>query len=254
MLPLTRLKKSKSGMTVRLQKFIANAGVASRRKAEQLIVERQVSVNGQIITRMGTQIDPVTDTVKVNGKLVSATTPDSIAFAIYKPKNCVTTLSDPQGRDTIVNYFPKTKHRLFPVGRLDYDAEGLIILTNDGDLANRIAHPSNHVWKQYFVKIKGKISSGEINTIRSGPIIDGKKRQPIKIRFLHNVNDKSWLVVSLQEGIKHHIKKTFLNAGYRVLKIKRYSIGNIELQDMSPGEWRQLSKTEIKELTQMSPS
>ncbi len=237
-------------MTIRLQKFIAHAGVASRRKAEQMIIDRQVSVNGEIVTRLGTQIDPDTDTVKVNSKIVGTTTPDPVVFILYKPKNCVTTLNDPQGRDTIVNYFPKTRHRLFPVGRLDYDAEGLIILTNDGDLANSIAHPRNHVWKQYFVKIKGKISGAEIKTIRSGPIIDGKKRQPVKIRFLHFVNDKSWLVVSLQEGIKHHIKKTFLAAGYPVLKIKRYSVGQIELQDLSPGEWRQLSKTEIEQLTQ----
>lgn len=239
-------------MTIRLQKFIANAGIASRRKAEQMIIDRQVAVNGQIVTRLGTQIDPDTDAVKVNGRLVQLTTTPSVAYAVYKPKNCVTTLNDPQGRDTIVNYFPNTKHRLFPIGRLDYDAEGLIILTNDGDLANRIAHPSRHVWKQYFVKLKGKISGEEINRLRSGPIIDGKKRQPVKIRFLHFINDKSWLVVSLQEGIKHHIKKTFLAAGYPVLKIKRYSIGNIELQDLSPGEWRQLSGKEIHELAEMS--
>lgn len=241
-------------MTIRLQKFMANAGIASRRKAEQMIIDRLVTVNGQVITRLGTQIDPENDTVKVNGKRVATAKINTIAYAVYKPKNCVTTHSDPQGRDTIVNYFPKTNQRLFPVGRLDYDAEGLILLTNDGELANHIAHPSRHVWKQYFVKIKGKITSEEIGKIKSGPIIDGKKRQPIKIRFLHNVNDKSWLVVSLQEGIKHHIKKTFLAAGYPVLKIKRYSIGNIELQDMSPGEWRQLTKEEIEELEQLTQS
>ena len=241
-------------MTIRLQKFIANAGIASRRKAEQLITDGRVMVNGEIVTQMGTQIDPGKDSVKFDGKRVSASPQDSVAYAVYKPKNCVTTLSDPQGRDTIVNYFPKTKHRLFPIGRLDYDAEGLIILTNNGDLANRIAHPSRHVWKQYFVKIKGKISPEEINKIKSGPIIDGKKRQPIKIRFLHNVNDKSWLVVSLQEGIKHHTKKTFLAAGHPVQKIKRYSIGNIELLDLSPGEWRQLDKAEIEALAEMSES
>jgi 23S rRNA pseudouridine2605 synthase len=241
-------------MTIRLQKFIANAGVASRRKAEQLIIDRQVIVNGQVITRLGTQIDPETDKVKVNGKLITMATVNPVAYALYKPKNCVTTLKDPQNRDTIVNYFPKTRFRLFPVGRLDYDAEGLIILTNDGNLANRITHPSKHVWKQYFVKLKGKISNEEINKIRSGPIIDGKKRQAVKIRFLHFVNDKSWLVVSLQEGVKHHIKKTFLAAGYRVLKIKRYSIGNIELQELSPGECRELTKTEIGNLMQLTHS
>lgn len=238
-------------MTIRLQKFMANAGIASRRKAEQMIMTGQVSINGQVVTKLGTQINPETDFVKVNGKRVSAAKQETVVYALYKPKNCVTTLDDPQGRDTIVNYFPKTKHRLFPAGRLDYDAEGLIILTNNGDLANHITHPGKHVWKQYFVKIKGQISNDEMSKLRSGPIIDGKKRQPLKIRFLHNVNDKSWLVVSLQEGVKHHIKKTFLAAGYRVLKIKRYSIGNVELRDLSPGEHRLLSKDELKELMQM---
>ncbi|MFH2132230.1 MAG: pseudouridine synthase [bacterium] len=241
-------------MTIRLHKFIANAGIASRRKAEQLISDGKVTVNGHLISLQGTQIDPETDMVRVNGKLVSIVPREPVAYALYKPKNCVTTLMDPQGRDTIVNYFPKTSQRLFPVGRLDYDAEGLLILTNDGDLANRIAHPSQHIWKQYFVKIKGKITPEEINRIRSGPVIDGKTRQPVKIRFLHFVNDKSWLVVSLQEGIKHHIKKTFLAAGYPVLKIKRYSVGNIELLELSPGECRQISKTEIETLMQLTRS
>lgn len=239
---------------IRLQKFIANAGITSRRKAEQLISDGQVSVNGQIVTQLGTKIDPDRDSVKIKGKRITARKTDSVAFAVYKPKNCITSLSDPQGRDSIVNYFPKTKERLFPVGRLDYDAEGLIILTNDGDLANRIAHPGNHVWKQYFVKIKGKIGNADIKRLQSGPIIDGIKRQPVKIRFLHHVNDKSWLVVSLQEGVQHHIKKTFGTAGYRVLKIKRYRIGNIELADLSPGQYRQLTNTEIAELAALSAS
>jgi 23S rRNA pseudouridine2605 synthase len=247
-------KKSKSSMTLRLQKFIAQAGIASRRKAEQIILDGRVSVNGQTITQLGTKIDPDSDSVRVDGKRISALRKNTVAYALYKPKNCITSLNDPQGRETIVNYFPKTNQRLFPVGRLDYDAEGLIILTNDGELANRITHPSKHIWKQYFVKIKGKISDDKIKELRSGPIIDGIKRQPVKIRFLHNVNDKSWLVVSLQEGIKHHIKKAFLNAGYRVLKIKRYSIANIELGDMSPGEHRQISDEELKELLQMTQS
>lgn len=235
-------------MMIRLQKFIADAGIASRRKAEELIAEGLVSVNGKIVNQPGTRVDPENDHVKVDGKPVQAPERKPVVYALYKPKSCVTTLSDPQGRDTIVKYYPRTGMRLFPIGRLDYDAEGLLLITNDGSLAQSIAHPGRHVWKEYLVKIKGNISKNELNGLKSGPVIDGKKRQPVKARFLHFINDKSWVSISLQEGIKHHIRKTFAGIGYPVLKIKRYRIGNIELKDMKPGECRLLSQNEIQEL------
>ncbi len=235
-------------MVIRLQKVIADAGISSRRKAEQLIRDGRVVVNGETVTLLGTCVDPGKDHIKVDGKPIGTPKDKTAVYVLYKPKSCVTTLDDPQGRDTIVKFFPKTSLRLFPVGRLDYDAEGLILLTNDGELAQSISHPTKHVWKEYFVKIKGKITHQEINKLRSGPVINRKKRQPVRIKFLHFVNDKSWLAVSLQEGLKHHIKKMFAGAGYPVLKIKRYSIGNIELNDMKPGETRKLSRDDIKEL------
>lgn len=239
-------------MTLRLQKFIANAGITSRRKAEQMIINGQVSLNGQTVTQLGTIIDPGKDIIKVDGKVVDPSPRRSVVYAFYKPKNCVTTLDDPQGRDTIVKYFPKTEERLFSIGRLDYDSEGLLLLTNDGTIANDIIHPSKHVWKTYFVKVKGKIKSEETMKLKPGPIIDGKKRQPVKIKFLHFVNEKSWLMVSLQEGLKHQLKKMFLSIGYPVEKIKRYSIGNIELNDMKPGEVRLLSKANVQSLLELS--
>ncbi len=235
-------------MKLRLQKFIAQAGIASRRKAEELISQGRVLVNGEVISKMGVQVDPETDHVRIDGKPVLLKTSRRIVYALYKPKACVTTLDDPQGRETIVSFFPKTSKRLFPIGRLDYDAEGLILLTNDGELAQNIAHPTKHIWKEYLVKIKGKIDRPEINALKTGPLIDGKKRQPVKVKFLHFINDKSWLSVSLQEGLKHHLKKMFANIGYPVLKIKRYRIGNIELKEMQPGEIRKLADAEIEEL------
>ncbi len=237
-------------MKVRLQKAIADAGIASRRKAEQYILDGRIEVNGNIITELGTKVDPESDFIKVDGKAISSkkNKKKTAVYALYKPKSCVTTLDDPQGRDTIVKYFPNTSARLFPVGRLDYDAEGLILLTNDGDLAQSISHPSKHIWKQYFVKVRGKISNEEVNKLQSGPKIDGKKRQPVKAKILHFVNNKTWMVVSLQEGLKHHLKKMFKGIGYPVQKIKRYSIGNIELQEMKPGESRKLTKEEVDDL------
>jgi 23S rRNA pseudouridine2605 synthase len=239
-------------MTIRLQKFIADAGIASRRKAETMITEGRVSLNGSPVTILGTQVDPEVDHVRVDGKKIQNRTAPSVVYALYKPKSCVTTLDDPQGRNTIVQYFPRATKRLFPVGRLDYDSEGLILLTNDGELAQNISHPGKHVWKEYFVKVKGKISSPEINRLKPGPVIDGKKRQSVKIRLLHTINDKSWLSVSLQEGLKHHLKKMFGQIGFPVLKIKRYSIGNIGLEEMKPGEIRKLSKEEISDLIQLT--
>ena len=239
-------------MTLRLQKFIAQAGIASRRKAEEMITGGRVVLNGEVVTQMGVQVDPAVDHVKVDGKPLKLKTSKNVIYALYKPKSCVTTMHDPQGRDTIVNYFPKTESRLFPVGRLDYDAEGLILITNNGDLANEIAHPSKHFWKEYLVKIKGKIEKKEINALKSGPLIDGKKRQPVKVKILHFINDKSWLSVSLQEGLNHHIKKMFSTIGHPVLKIKRYRIGTIELKDMKPGEVRKLTNSDIETLLELT--
>ena len=235
-------------MEVRLQKFLANAGVASRRKSESMILSGRVKINGKIITELGIKIDPEVDEITVEGVLVKSESSQRLLYALYKPKNCITSLDDPQGRDTVVNYFPKTKSRLFPIGRLDYDAEGLVLLTNDGELANNIAHPSKHIWKQYFVKIKGKITPQVIKKLSKGPMIDGIKRQPVKINLLHYINEKTWLHVYLQEGINHHLKKMFKEVGFPVQKIKRYSVGNIELGEMTPGTHRLLAKAEIEEL------
>lgn len=239
-------------MEVRLQKFLANAGVASRRKSERLILSGRVKVNGKVTTELGIKIDTDVDEVIVEGDLIKLEQTQQLLYALYKPKNCITTLEDPQGRDTIANYFPKTKSRLFPVGRLDYDAEGLVLLTNDGELANNIAHPSKHIWKQYFVKIKGKITAPVIKKLSKGPMIDGVKRQPVKIKLLHYINEKTWLHVYLQEGINHHLKKMFKEVGFPVQKIKRYSVGNIELGEMTPGSHRLLSKAEVKELLELT--
>lgn len=233
---------------IRLQKAIAHAGVTSRRKAEDLIRQGEVKVNGHVITELGTQIDPATDNVKVSNKIINISGKSQIVFVLYKPKSCVCTLDDPQGRSTIVDFFPKVKNRLFPIGRLDYDAEGLVFLTNDGDLAHKLTHPSKHIWKNYLVKLKGKIKLAELSRLKKGPIIDGEKKQPIKAKFLHFINDKSWVEVSLQEGVKHHIKKMFAEIKYPVIKIKRISIGSVTLEDLTPGKSRQLTSAEIKTL------
>ena len=239
-------------MEIRLQKAIAQAGIASRRRAEQLIGNGLVKVDGKIILEQGVKVDLDVNKIEVEGKLIKPLKKiRTILYALYKPRNCLTTLDDPRGRETIVRYFPEIKARLFPVGRLDYDTEGLVLLTNDGELAHNITHPTKHIWKQYFVKIKGKISQEEIKKLMPGPVIEGKKRQAVKMRLLHYINEKSWLVVSLQEGLKHHIKKMFKEVGYNVQKIKRFQIGNLTLEEMKPGEARLINKVELDELVNL---
>jgi len=238
---------------VRLQKAMAQAGVASRRRSEEMIEAGLVKVNGEVITKLGFCVVSGRDRLEVEGRRVAwDREPTREVWALYKPKNCVTTLDDPEGRPTIRDYYPATKSRLFPVGRLDYDAEGLILLTNDGDLANRIAHPAYSVEKTYLVKVKGLVQPETLDKLRAGPVVEGKKKQPVKARVLHRLTDKCWTEVTLREGVQHHIKKMFLGLGHRVLKIKRYQVGPVALQDMSAGESRLLSGEELEQLVALT--
>lgn len=241
-----------SDSQVRIQKVIANAGIASRRAAEKLIAAGLVKVNGKR-AELGQKMNVDSDFLEVEGEHVRLSRKQtSVVYAFYKPKRCVTTLNDPQQRSTVKDYFPETKKALFPVGRLDYDAEGLLLLTNDGDFAQHVIHPKYDLWKTYFVKVKGKIDATEIEKLKKGPVFDGKQHRPTKIKPLHTVNDKSWLEVSLQEGKNHHIKKMFKILGYPVLKIKRYSIGSITLGDLEPGTYRKLTPEEISSLVKLA--
>jgi len=234
---------------VRLQKAIARAGLASRRAAEKLIEAGSVRVNGRVVREAGTSLLPGQDLLEVDGRPVAWEEPrNREVWALYKPKGCVSTLHDPQGRATIRDFFPRKGTRLFPVGRLDYDAEGLILITNDGDLANRVAHPSHSVEKTYLVKVRGLVNPESLKSLRKGPILAGRKKRPVRTHVLHTVNDKTWLEVTLQEGTHHHIKKMFAAEGFPVLKIKRYRIGPVALQNMVPGEIRRLSAREIAAL------
>jgi pseudouridine synthase len=230
---------------VRLQKVIAQAGIASRRSAEELIQAGRVTLNGETVLVLGTQMVPEVDVLEVDGERVRiAQARDQEVYALYKPKNCITSLHDPQGRTTIREFFPKTNRRLFPVGRLDYDAEGLILVTNDGELANQLMHPKFKVWKSYFVKVKGRVEDAQLAPIRRGITLEERRRQPAKVKVLHFINDKTWLEVSLREGTNQQIKKMLLRVGYPVLKIKRFRIGTLTLGEMNPGESRRLSQDE----------
>jgi len=234
---------------VRIHKVIAQAGLSSRRGAEKLILQGVVSLNGEMVSRPGDKMQVGVDELRVDGQLVQLTShATKKVYALYKPKSCITTLHDPEERVIISDFFPKTSERLFPVGRLDYDAEGLVFITNDGELSNLLMHPRHKVWKSYFVKLKGLITAQELAKLRKKPVVDRKVRLPFRAKILHTVNDKTWLEVSLREGTNRQIKKMFFQAKYSVLKIKRFRIGNVGLDDLKPGESRLLTPEEIEGL------
>ena len=243
------MKNLDSYEPVRIQKVIAQAGVASRRSAEDLIRAGKVMLNGEIVKQMGRKMLIGKDHLSVQGRRVEILPQQKTeVYALYKPKNCITTLKDPQGRVTIKDFFPQTKVRLFPVGRLDYDAEGLILLTNDGDLANQLMHPRHKVSKGYFVKVRGITKNKALSELRKGPVIDFRKHLRVRVKILHTVNDKTWLELFLREGTNRQIKKMFQKIGYPVQKIKRFQIGPIMLGDLQSGESRALSPKEIKQI------
>ncbi len=243
-------KESEQG--IRIQKVIASAGIASRRAAEKLISNGLVELNGKMAS-LGQRMQMGVDDLRVEGQRVRlATEQKSVIYALYKPKNCITSLNDPQGRSTVKDFFPLSKFSLFPVGRLDYDAEGLLLLTNDGDFAQSVIHPKYKLWKTYFVKIKGLITPPELTKLRKTPRFGSQQYLPIKVKIIHTFNDKTWLEVSLREGKNQQIKKMFKNLGYFVLKIKRYSIDCITLDNLEPGMCRVLSAQEITRLLNAS--
>lgn len=234
---------------IRINKLLSQAGVASRREAEKLIHAGSVILNGKTVTEPGQTMLPGTDHLTVEGRKIHFKhAVKTKVYALHKPRNCITTLNDPEGRKTVKDFFPRDSGRLFPVGRLDYDAEGLLLLTNDGMLAHRLMHPRHKVWKSYFVKVKGLVTEEIMRTLRKGPKIDGRKHQPLRVKPIHKINDKMWLEVSLREGTNQQIKKMFLESGHRVLKIKRFKIGRVELGELMPGASRILTSEELDEL------
>jgi 23S rRNA pseudouridine2605 synthase len=233
----------------RLQKIISAAGVASRRKSEQLITGGLVSVNGQTVTELGSKADPEKDHIRVNGKLLhGAERP--IYILMNKPKGYVTTLKDPEGRPTVMDLLHGLKARVYPVGRLDYASEGLLLLTNDGEFANKMMKAASHVPKTYMVKVAGKPADNSLEKLREGlsiPSDRGRVRTaPAKIKIIREANNP-WYEVTLTEGRNRQIRKMFEEVGHHVEKIKRVRYGSLEL-DVHPGKFRKLTAQEVTKL------
>lgn len=227
----------------RLQKILAHAGVASRRKAEQLILEGRVTVNGAVVTELGTKADPEQDHIKVNGKRAGA--PERLVYlAMNKPKSCVTTVSDPEGRPTVMDLLRGVKARVYPVGRLDYHSEGLLLLTNDGEFAKRITSAATHVVKTYIVKTNGPITSEQEQQFRQGIPLSGKRTAPAGLKLIQSATSP-WYEVQLTEGRQNQIRLMFKHFGRLVEKLRRVKVGFLELRPLKPGEFRHLTPGEV---------
>ena len=228
----------------RLQKILARAGVTSRRKAETLMLEGRVTVNGQTIVELGSKADLDRDHIKVDGKLLRP--PRCLVYiAFHKPKGVVTTAFDPEGRPTVLEFLHGVKERVFPVGRLDYAAEGLLLLTNDGDFSNRITAASSHVPKTYLVKVNGPLTPVQEEQFRAGIHLHGKRTAPAGLRLVRRA-DNPWYEVRLTQGLHHQIREMFKHFGRLVEKIKRVKIGFLELGSLAVGRHRSLTPSEIE--------
>jgi 23S rRNA pseudouridine2605 synthase len=234
----------------RLQKILASVGVASRRKSETLITEGRVTVNGKVITELGTKADFEKDHIKVDGKLLRETA-EHIYIALNKPDSVVSTVSDPQRRTTVIDMLPGLKTRVFPVGRLDYHSQGLILLTNDGEFANAITAAKSHIPKTYMVKVKGTITEEQEEEFRTGIPLHGIRTAPAGLRLMRRA-DNPWYEVTLIEGRNQQIRIMFKHFGHLVEKLKRIRIGPIELGKMNPGEFRFLTPEEVAKLLRLA--
>lgn len=231
----------------RLQKIIALSGHCSRRKAEELIEKGKVKVNGEIVKELGFKAS-TSDYIEVEGKRINEIE-DKVYYLLNKPRGIVTTSSDDKGRKTVVDLI-KTDKRIYPVGRLDYDTTGLLILTNDGELTNYLTHPKNNIEKVYVAKIKGLITKEDILKLCRGVIIDGKKTSKCKAKILKidKKNNSSIVELIIHEGKNHQVKNMFKAINYEVLKLKRESIAFLTLDGVKSGEYRELSIKEVKKL------
>ena len=230
----------------RLQKILSQAGVASRRQAEKIITEGRVTVNGDVITELGSKADLSRDHIKVDGHLLKP--PKRLAYIVLnKPNNTVTTVSDPEGRATVMELLRTVKERVYPVGRLDYHSEGLLLLTNDGEMANAITSAATHLTKTYVVKVTGRLTTDQEENFRRGVPILGKRTMPAGLKLIRE-GENPWYEVKLTEGRNQQIRLMFKHFGFLVEKLRRVRIGPIEIGPLKPGQFRYLSEEEVQKL------
>ncbi len=237
---------------IRLNKYLADSGICSRRKADDLIEQGLIKINGRPTYELGVKITPETDRITYKNKLVNVSQ-DFVYYAFNKPKKTLTTLKDPEGRPCISDFIKDIPTRVYPVGRLDWDTEGLLLLTNDGEFSQKVNHPQHDVIKTYLVKINGKIPQAKIDKLKKGVSIIGGR---VKANHIERISpkgasqEKEWIKVSISEGKNRQIRKMMEKVGFDVVKLKRVSIGQLKLSRLKAGKLKQLSRVEIQKIFQ----
>ncbi len=228
---------------IRLQKVLAQAGVASRRASEELIAAGRVEVNGKVVTEQGVRVDPERDTIRVDGSRIPPPR-RHLYLVLNKPRGVVSTMDDPQGRPTLEQYVPRHQ-RLFHVGRLDTDTEGLLILTNDGDFANKLAHPSHEVPKTYLAEVEGLLDNKTLRRLEKGLMLDDGPIKPDRVKLVTRAESRSMVQITLHEGRNRIVRRIFDNIGHPVRRLSRISIGPVRLGSLPVGETRELTREEL---------
>jgi len=240
---VTRRSESPEAPHPRLQKILAAAGLASRRQAEIWIREGRVTLNGRVVRELGTRADPTKDSIRIDGKRIGHAE-RMVCLLLNKPRGFLSTCADPQKRPTVLDLIPSVRERVYPVGRLDFNSEGLLLLTNDGELALAVTHPRNQCRKTYRVKVRGVPSEEVLGRVGRGIVLEGRRTLPARVRKIRS-EANTWLEISLTEGRKNQIRQVFQRVGHPVLKLRRIAIGAISDRGLAPGAWRPLTEEEI---------
>ncbi len=235
-------------MIVRLNKFLAQAGVCSRREADRWIEEGRVQVNGKVVQDLGHKIDDAEDKVVVPGGAVRRASDKALYILLYKPRGAVVTVKDPFGRPTVMDLLGRLPARVFPVGRLDADSEGLLLLTNDGDLAFRLTHPRFEVKKAYLAEVEGSVEEPDLAKLKRGIFLEGRRTAPAAVKVVRRGREKALVRIEIHEGRKREIRKMFEALGHRTTRLVRIEFAGLGLKGLKPGRWRHLDPREVARL------
>lgn len=234
-------------MQERLQKILSQAGIASRREAEKIITGGRVAVNGQVVTELGTKANADTDKITVDGKPIKVEARKRYIL-LYKPVGYMTTMKDPEGRPIVTDLLKEIKERVYPVGRLDYNTEGLLLLTNDGALANRLAHPSHEVDKGYLVRVRGQASPSQLKHLELGVDLEDGRTAPAQVSLVKESEHNCWVSITIHEGRYRQVRRMCEAVGLTVVRLKRSRYGFLEIGELKPGQYRELSQSEVERL------
>lgn len=238
-------------MEMRLNKFLAHAGVCSRREADRMIVDGLVRVNGRIVQELGLKIDSSRDRVVADGRTVQAESEGPVFVLLFKPAGPVVSVKDPFGRPTVMDLLPKLAARVYPVGRLDAETDGVLLLTNDGETAHRLTHPRYGVPKVYEALVEGQAAEEDLDKVRRGLFLEGRRTAPARVRVLRRGSDWTLLGLEIHEGRKREIRKLLEAVGHRVTKLRRVAFAGLTLEGLKPGQWRFLKNREIDRLRKL---